>query len=46
MFAYEDMTVEQFNDPLNRRIEGRVIDNSVPHLVAPVSGFAIQDVTA
>jgi len=46
IFAYEDMTVEQFNDPMNRRIEGRVIDNSIPALVAAVGGFAIQDVTA
>jgi len=46
IFAYEDMTVEQFNDPLNRRIEGRVIDNSVAELAAPVSGFGIGDVTA
>jgi hypothetical protein len=44
IFAYEDMTVEQFNDPLNRRIEGRVIDNSVAAVVAPVGGFAIGDV--
>lgn len=44
IFAYEDMTVEQFNDPLNRRIEGRVIDNSVPAVVAPVAGYAIGDV--
>ena len=45
IFAYEDMTVEQFNDPQNRRIEGRVIDNSVAAVVAPVGGFAIGDVT-
>lgn len=45
IFAYEDMTVEQFNDPLNRRVEGRVIDNSVSALVAPVGGFSIQAVT-
>lgn len=45
IFAYEDMTVEQFNDPLNRRVEGRVIDNSVPAIVAPVSGYAIGDVS-
>jgi hypothetical protein len=44
IFAYEDMTVEQFNDPMNRRIEGRVIDNSVAAVVAPVGGFAIGDV--
>jgi hypothetical protein len=46
IFAYEDMTVEQFDDPMNRRIEGRVIDNSIPALVAPVGGFAIQNVLA
>lgn len=44
IFAYEDMTVEQFNDPMNRRIEGRVIDNSVAAVVAPVGGYLIQDV--
>ena len=44
IFAYEDMTVEQFNDPLNRRIEGRVIDNSTSAVVAPVAGFSIGDV--
>jgi hypothetical protein len=38
------MTVEQFNDPMNRRIEGRVIDNSVAAVVAPVGGYLIQDV--
>lgn len=46
IFAYEDMTVEQFNDPLNRRVEGRVIDNSVTAVVAPVSGFALMTVLA
>ena len=45
IFAYEDMTVEQFNDPMNRRLEGRVIDNSVAAVVAPVGGYAIGDVT-
>jgi hypothetical protein len=44
IFAYEDMTVEQFNDPMNRRIEGRVIDNSVAAVVAPVGGYLIGDV--
>jgi hypothetical protein len=44
IFAYEDMTVEQFNDPLNRRLEGRVIDNSVAAVVAPVGGYLISDV--
>lgn len=45
IFAYEDMTVEQYNDPQNRRLVGRVIDNSVAAVVAPVGGFLIQDVT-
>lgn len=45
VFAYEDMTVEQFNDPLNRRVEGRVIDNSITAVVAPVSGYALLAVT-
>ena len=44
IFAYEDMTVEQFNDPMNRRIEGRVIDNSTCAIVAPVSGYSITSV--
>lgn len=44
LFAYEDMTVEQFNDPMNRRIEGRVIDNSVAAIVAPVAGYSITSV--
>jgi hypothetical protein len=46
IFAYEDMTVEQFNDPMNRRIEGRVIDNSTTEIVAPVSGFAVLNALA
>lgn len=44
IFAYEDMTVEQFNDPANRRIEGRVTDNSVAAIVAPVAGYSITNV--
>jgi hypothetical protein len=39
------MTVEQFNDPMNRRLEGRVIDNSVAAVVAPVGGYGIGDVS-
>ena len=46
VFAYEDMVVEQFTDAPNRRLVGRVIDNSVAALVAPISGFAIQNVLA
>ena len=46
VFAYEDMTVEQFDDPQNRRIEGRVVDNSVSSVVAPMSGVYINNVGA
>lgn len=46
IFAFEDMTVENWDDPRDRRIEGRVIDNSVSEVVAPVSGVLVADVTA
>jgi hypothetical protein len=40
------MTVENWDDPKDRRIEGRVIDNSTSELVAPVSGFLCGTVVA
>jgi hypothetical protein len=46
IFAFEDMTVENWDDPKDRRIEGRVIDNSTSELVAPVSGFLCGTVVA
>ena len=46
IFAYEDMTVENWDDPHNRRIEGRVIDNSVAAIVAPTSGIYIASVAS
>jgi len=46
IFAFEDMTVENWDDPKDRRIEGRVIDNSTAEVVAPVSGVLVADVTA
>ena len=46
IFAFEDMTVENWDDPKDRRIEGRVIDNSTSELVSPVSGVLVADVTA
>lgn len=46
IFAYEDMVVEQWNDPKNRRIEGAVVDNSDVRVVTPVGGYAIADVLA
>jgi len=45
IMAFEDMTVENWDDPKDRRIEGRVVDNSTPELVAPVSGVLVADVT-
>jgi hypothetical protein len=45
IFAFEDMTVENWDDPKDRRIEGRVIDNSTSELVSPVSGVLVLDVT-
>jgi hypothetical protein len=45
VMAFEDMTVENWDDPKDRRIEGRVIDNSTVELVAPVSGYLVADVT-
>lgn len=44
-FAYEDMTIEQFNDPMNRRIEGRVIDTSTTVIAAPASGYCLAATT-
>ncbi len=46
IFAFEDMTVENWDDPKDRRIEGRVIDNSTSEVVAPVSGYLVADVTS
>ena len=42
-FAYEDMTVETMEDPLNRRVRGSVTDNSAVVLTAPLSGLYIAD---
>lgn len=39
MFAYEEMTVEEFDDPRNRRIEGHVTDNYAMAFTAPASAF-------
>jgi hypothetical protein len=46
IFAFEDMTVENWDDPKDRRIEGRVIDTSTSELVSPVSGVLVANVTA
>jgi len=38
IFAYEEMTVETLRDAPNRRTLGRVVENLVAKMVAPVSG--------
>jgi hypothetical protein len=45
-FVYEDMTVETFDDPRNRRTVGSIVDNSVPELTAPLSGLYIANIGA
>lgn len=37
VFAYEEMTVEQRDDPGNRRIEGRVVEDNDVTMVSPAS---------
>ena len=44
-FTYEDMTVETFDDPINRRTRGSVVDNSVFELTAPLSGLFVADIS-
>ena len=44
IFAYEDMTVETEDDTWNRRVRGRVVDDSAVVLTAPLSGFLLTDV--
>lgn len=39
VFAYEEMTVEQRDDPDNRRISGRVVEDYGVELVAPITGY-------
>jgi hypothetical protein len=45
-FVYEDMTVETFDDPKNRRTVGSIVDNSVPELTAPLAGLYIANIGA
>ena len=45
-FVYEDMTVETFDDPKNRRTVGSIVDNSVPELTAPLAGIYVADIAA
>lgn len=45
-FVYEDMTVETFDDPKNRRTVGSIVDNSVPELTAPLAGVYVANIFA
>jgi hypothetical protein len=43
LMMYEEMTVEQRDDPDNRRITARVVEDYGTEVVAPVAGFVIQN---
>jgi hypothetical protein len=43
-FVYEDMTVETFDDPKNRRTTGSIVDNSVAELTAPLAGIYVANI--
>jgi hypothetical protein len=45
-FVYEDMTVETFDDPRNRRTVGSIVDNSAIEITAPLAGWYIVDIAA
>lgn len=45
-FVYEDMTVETFDDPRNRRTVGSIVDNSIPELTAPLAGLYIANIAS
>lgn len=42
VFSYEEMTTEQRDDPDNRRISGRVVEDYDVQVVAPVTGFIFR----
>lgn len=44
LFLYEDMTVEQMEDPVNRRTMGRVVDDFDAILTCPESGYLVTAV--
>lgn len=45
-FVYEDMTVETFDDPKNRRTSGSIVDNSVMEITAPLAGIFVDNIFA
>lgn len=42
LFLYEDMSVEEFDDEKNRRIEGHVVDDFSAGVTASASGFSFS----
>lgn len=44
-FVHEDMTVETKDDPDNRRVVGRVVDDIDVVITAPISGWLVGDIT-
>lgn len=46
LFLKEDMSVEEFDDPKHRRIEGHVVDDHDPVVTASASGFRFTAVTS
>jgi hypothetical protein len=45
-FVFEDMTVETFDDPRNRRNTGSIVDNGVFELTAPLAGLYVANIFA
>lgn len=43
LFAYEEMTVEQKDDPDNRRINARIVEDYGIEIVAPVTAFKLTN---
>ena len=43
LFAYEEMTVEQKDDPDNRRINARIVEDYGVEIVAPVTAFHFKN---
>ena len=44
LFAYEEMTVEQKDDPDNRRINARIVEDYGVEIVAPITAFKLKNV--
>lgn len=44
LFVAEEMTVQEYTDEKNRRVEGHVVDDYVPVQTASVSGFKFEGI--